>query len=593
MARESLLIDAVPWVERWQAATHGAKADVVNEACAALGGISAQAFYRLKDRIAVCRDRKKRADAGTLSLCREEALLISAYMMSSFRRTGRGICSLKDALKELLECGAIRAERLDKATGELITLCESSVARALRAYDLHPEQLNRPTPHTHLRSPRPNWCWQMDASVCVIYYLPRGGAVIREMREDEFYSGKPENWNKIAGQMVIRYLMSDHRTDMRRLWYVHGAESGENAADFLIRAMQRPQDPRGMLWGVPVHLMVDPGSAQTGRKFRRLCRRLGINLIINKPGNARAKGQVEQGHNRVELEFEHGLKSLRAEILGIDDLNRLATLWQRHKNAMEPHSRYGMPRFSAWLTIEQQHLIAPPSETVCRDLAINDPVARQVGGDLTISFANERYSVASIPGVKVGDTVNVCLNPWRAQDGVPEVVAVDEDADGHEIHYPLAHQAVDELGQFVEAATIGASYKAPADTVADKNRKEVQRLITGETSQKAAEKAAKKNNLVPLAAFAIDPLKAEREAELPAFIDRGATQHELAIERVEAPLEMIDVLMTLRDALERPLTRDENAFLVRRFPDGATRSQIDALVARFSGAAADQERRVG
>ena len=219
-------------------------------------------------------------------------------------------------------------------------------------------------PHTNLRSPRPNWCWQMDASVCVIYYLPKGGAFIREMKESEFYSGKPENWNKISGQMVIRYLMTDHRTDMRRLWYVQGAESGEHAADHLIRCMQKPDDPRGMLWGKPVHLMVDPGSAQVGRKFKRLCRRLGIKLIVNKAGNPRAKGQVENGHNLVERDFEHGLKLLSREIRGIDDLNRLADFWQRHFNCNAIHTRYGRDRYSAWAEDVAGHLIAPPPEAV-------------------------------------------------------------------------------------------------------------------------------------------------------------------------------------------------------------------------------------
>lgn len=590
---EALLIESVPYVAQWEAAGHGDKDAVVSKACAALGGISSNRFYRLAKRIAVGRSRQKRSDAGVLSLPREEALLISAYMMSAFRRTGRGICTLKDALKELRACACIRAERLNEATGEVLPLSESSVARALRAYDLHPEQLNRPTPHTHLRSPRPNWCWQMDASVCVIYYLPKGGAMIREMKESEFYSGKPENWNRISGQMVIRYLMTDHLSDMRRLWYVHGAESGENAADFLIRCMQQPDDARGMLWGVPKYLMVDPGSAQTGRKFKRLCRRLGIELIINKAGNARAKGQVEQGHNRIEVEFEHALKSLANEIRGIDDLNRLAFLWQRHKNAAEPHSRYGQPRFSAWLTIEPQHLVAPPSVAVCHDLAVNDPEERTVNGDVMIQWDGQFYSVANIPGIKVQDVVKVCLNPWRLQDGVPELVMIEEDDKGVEVQYPLPHQPKDAFGQFIHAAEIGTQFKAPADTVADRNRKEVTKLIAGESNLEAAEKKLKKNGIVPLQAFGIDPLKTEREADLPAFIERGSTAHGLTVDRVEPPLPMIDTLIALREALERPLTLDENAFLTRRFADGATRAQIAALVAQFSGTTADTERKVG
>lgn len=590
---ESLLVEAVPWVGRWVAASHGDKDAVVSEACTALGDCSRHKFYQLARRVAGKCERQRRSDAGQMALAREEAALISAYMMSTFRRTGRGICSLKDALKELRACGAISAARLDEETGELFLLSETTVARALRAYDLHPEQMNRPTPHTNLRSPRPNWCWQMDASVCVIYYLPKGGAVIREMREEEFYSGKPDNWNKISGQMVIRYLMTDHLTDMRRLWYCQGAESGEHAADHLIRCMQRPEDPRGMLWGVPKFLMVDPGSAQTGRKFRRLCKRLGIELIINKAGNARAKGQVEQGHNRVEVEFEHGLKSMAAEIRGVDDLNRLAYVWQRYKNAVEPHTRYDLPRFSAWLSIEPQHLVAPPSVEVCRDLAINDPTERTVTGDLMIQWGGEFYSVAAIPGIKVQDKVNVCLNPWRSQDGRPEVVMVEEDDQGHEIHYPLPHQAKDAFGQFVNAATIGIDFKAPADTVLDTHRKEITRLITGESNQESADKKLKKPGAVPLAAYHIDPLKTEREADLPAFIERGGAPHELAVERVEPPLSMIKTLRALADAMGQALSADQNAFLVRRFPQGATRAQIAALVAQFSGNAPAEERKVG
>lgn len=595
---ETLLLDAVPFVERVLAAGHGEKHARVAEACAALGGISTQTFYRLAERAVVGRQRKRRCDAGEMALTREEALLVSAYMMSAFRRTGRGICTLKDALRELRANGVLRGERVDEVSGEIVALSESTVARALRAYELHPEQLNRPTPHANLRSPRPNWCWQMDASVCVIYYLPKGGAMIREMREDEFYSGKPDNWAKISGNMVIRYLMTDHRTDMRRLAYVQGAESGEHAADHLINCMQKPDDARGMLWGVPKYLMVDPGSAQTGRKFRRLCQRLGIELIINKAGNARAKGQVEQGHNRVELEFEHGLKFLREEIRGVEDLNRLAFYWQRHHNATEAHSRYDQPRWSAWLAIEPQHLVTAPSVAVCRDLAINDPASRRVNGDLMVSFEGEFYSVASLPGIKVKDEVKVCLNPWRLQDGIPEVVAVDADENGHEIHYPLPHQARDALNQFVNAATIGEHFKSPADTVADTNRKEVTKLIAGENTLEAAEKKLRKNSTVPLAQFAIDPLKTAREAELPAGFERGSTMHPLAdgagaVERVEPPLPMIDTLIALRDALGRPLTVAENAFLSRRFADGATRTQIVTLVAQFAGAGVEDERKVG
>ncbi len=585
-----MLAAAVPYVEKWSAAGHGQKALVVSEACAALGGCSAHTFHKLARRL-VGRGRKKRADAGAIALSRDEAQMISAYMLASFRRNGKQLCSVKDALKELRANGAIRAERVTP-DGEILGLSESAISNALRAYHLHPEQLNQPTPHTHLSSPCPNHCWQMDASVCVLYYLPKSGAMIREMKESEFYTGKLENFEKIKGLMVIRYLITDHRSGMFRLRYTVGAESGDNACEHLIQCMQKPADARGMLYGVPRFLMVDPGSAQTGRKFRRLCRRLGIELIINKAGNARAKGQVEKGHDQVETGFEHALRLLAHELRGLDDLNRLADLWQRHFNTLEIHSRHGKPRWDVWALITPTQLVLPPSVERCQDLATKDPESRKVNGDMAVSWANEFYSVRHVPGAAQGQDVMVCQNPWRDN----ELVLVREDADGREIQFPLPHMARDEAGQFIGefAAVIGENYTRPADTVLDTNRKEVQRLIANTSSQKEAEKRLANSSFVPLAQFAIDPLKTERETELPAVLERAATQLEIDGERIEAPISLIDILLLAREALGRRVTPDEYEFLSRRFANGGTPDQVQRVLAQFGGSdAGAEERKVG
>ncbi len=435
---DALLVMAMPFVQQLQHAAHGEKGAIVARACASLQ-VSAQGFYRLAQRVAGERERKKRADAGQLALSYQQCLVVSAYLMSSFRKNGKQVASMTKTLDVLRANGTVRLERVVSTTGEVVELSDSTIARSLRHYGLHPEQLTRPTPYVHLNSPHANWCWQMDASVCVIYYLPKGGALIREMKESEFYAGKPENWNRIAGQMVIRYLMTEHRWGLMRLHYVHGAESGDNACDHLIRTLAEPADPRGMLWGKPVHLMVDPGSAQVGRKFKRLCRRLGIKLIVNKAGNPRAKGQVENGHNLVERDFEHGLKLLSREIRGIDDLNRLADFWQRHFNCNAIHTRYGRDRYSAWAEDVAGYLIAPPPEAVMRDLATNDPEPRKVQGDLSVSWSGRRYYVGDVPDIRIGEEVMVLVNPWRQG----ELALIREDDFGGELQFPLREMVRD------------------------------------------------------------------------------------------------------------------------------------------------------
>ncbi|ATE60145.1 integrase [Thauera sinica] len=527
------------------------------------------------------RRRSRRSDAGQLTLTHAEAQMISAYLMSAFSRHGKQRASVTQTLAELRANRILRAERVIPATGEVVTLSDAAVTRALRHYGLHPEQLNRQTPYVHLTSPHANWCWQMDASVCVIYYLPREGAMIREMTEAEFYAGKPQNWNRIAGQMVIRYLMTEHRWGMMRLGYVQGAESGEHACDHLIRSMLRPDDARGMLWGTPNHLMVDPGSAQTGSQFRRLCRRMGINLIINKPGNPRAKGQVEVGHNIVERNFEHGLKLLGREIRGLDDLNRLGGVWQRWFNTTAIHSRHGRTRFAGWAQEVAEYLIAPPSEAAMRDLAIRDPKTPTVAGDLSVAYEGGRYYVGHVPDIRVGETVQVCLNPWR--DG--EVVLIRDDDRGRELQFPLPEMVRDEAGQYpTHGATIGVDYSAPPDTAIDANRKAVTKLIAGEAALKAAEKKLRRKDTVPLEAFGIDPLKRAREADLPAEVPEAAATR--ALETAPAMvISLVRAARLIRDGLARELTDAEFEWISRRWTKGVPEQQIGALITQFGSTA--------
>lgn len=121
-----------------------------------------------------------------------------------------------------------------------------------------------------------------------------------------YYAGKQQNLDKIKKQRLWRYVITDHTSGAIYLEYVLGAESSENLCNCLINAMQkRPDNP---FHGVPFIIMTDPGAAMTSASFRNLCDNLGIDLVINKVGNARAKGQVEQAHNLVERKLEGALK---------------------------------------------------------------------------------------------------------------------------------------------------------------------------------------------------------------------------------------------------------------------------------------------
>ena len=143
-------------------------------------GLSLATIYRKLEEVSVATTtRKRRSDAGSSDLTREEALTISAALMESARHNEKRLYSLGDAVDALRASGMIRAEAVDKGTGELRPMSLSAIGRALRSYKLHPDQLLAPAPVTELASLHPNHVWQIDASLCVLYYLKPGPEAIQ------------------------------------------------------------------------------------------------------------------------------------------------------------------------------------------------------------------------------------------------------------------------------------------------------------------------------------------------------------------------------------------------------------------------------
>lgn len=480
-------------------APHGTRAGLYAAAAAELG-VSLPTLHRHLSKVTVKTQRKTRSDSGEVSLCREEAALISALLMSSHRKTGKRLMSIGQAVDILRANREVRAEFLDEATGELRPLSDSAIARALRSYGLHPDQLNRATPAVELKSLHPNHVWQIDASLCVLYYLNArtpAESGLQVMERDKFYKNKPANLKRIEADRVWSYETTDHNSGAIAVNYVMGAESGVNLADsFMLAIQKREGDP---LHGVPFILMMDMGSANTSGLFANLARRLQVRLIAHAPGNARATGQVEKARDLIETSFESGLR-LRP-VADLDELNAQAQRWARWFNANRVHSRHGKTRYDQWLTIQPDQLrIAPPLE-VCRELLNHTPETRKVSQTLTVSFKGAEYDVRHVPGVMVGEKLFVAINPYQAD----AATVVDTAADGSEVLHTVPLVARNADGFREDANVIGEDYARPADTQLDTNRKEVERLIYGAETDEQAE-AARKAKALPFGGR-IDPGK--------------------------------------------------------------------------------------
>jgi len=570
-------------------APHGSKTALCRAAASELGITLATVYRKLKE-VTVTAPRKRRTDAGTSALERHEAELISAVLIQSIRDNDKQLSTLERAVERLRSNGQIRAEIIDGVTGEIRPLSLDAIARALRAYGLHPDQVLRPSPAVELVSLHPNHVWQIDASISTQFYLADDGA--RAMDKAEFYDGKPENLKRIEKQRLWRYVITDHTSGTIYVQYVLGAESAKNLCEVLISAMQKrgEHDP---FHGAPFMIMTDPGAAMTSSIFRNLCRALGIELIINKVGNARAKGQVEQAHNIVEREFESGLR-LMDKPSTLEQINGLAGRWMRHYNATAIHTRHQRTRYGAWMLIRPEQLRIAPAAEICRELAIAQPEKRKVTARLRVPFRGAEYCIADVPGLMVGDSVLITRNPWRDQESA-QLVLVGED--GREHYHVVERVDKDDNGFAANGATrrvIGEGIRSLPESQAEQTKKTLDQLATGTNSVEAAEKA-KKARATPFGGE-IDPFKEQANTTLPAYLPKRGIELESrsGLASVELPkLNRIELAKALRARLGDAWTPASMEWLKANYPDGAMEEQLEAIAEQLQAPARPGLRLVG
>ncbi|MDR1063036.1 MAG: transposase [Azoarcus sp.] len=554
-------------------AWHGGKAALY---AAAAGELAVSVATVKRDLAEVTgRQRKVRADAGRCMLDRAKLEAISAMLMAGYRANNKKILTVQNAAAILRREGAIRCETVDRETGEIKPVSRSTLSRALKANVLHPAQLRRARPAVALKSLHPNHCWEIDASISTLFYVPQSGG-IADMPPGEFYKNKPQNFEKIKKERLTRYCITDHYSGWIFVHYVRGGESVANMADALIRCMVK-RDDRAM-HGVPFLLMADPGSAPKSGAVGNLCRRLQIEIIINRAGNARAKGQVEKAHDIVETDFESGFKF--TAVPGLDWINEQAARWCVWFNATKIHSRHKSTRHAKWMEIAAGKLRTIDEPTARRMLTAT-PQRRAVDDFLAIHFEGRRWSVQDIPGVHVGEKLNVAANPFDRD----AAYIVDIAPDGSELLHEIRPIATDEGGFASDARVIGEGHRALPDTVADTNRKAMRRALYAAVTDKDADKAER--NKTPAFGGRIDPYK--RFDDLPPAIPlpRRGTALEVAAQIAAAPLIPLTHFEAARALVVCGVAMDaeKNRLVAQWYPAGVPETDIAALAERLGARA--------
>ncbi len=545
--QDTLLPRLVDCVRDAEGCGHGSKADVYARYCRELGWVSTvdgaelpnlARLYRALAKAGLCKQRNQRRDAGQHSLTEFEAGEIVRWQMDNARAKGRRhMVTLKAAVDTLRSNGIIKAENVDAQTGEVTLLSLSTIARAIATYGLSADVLHTPPPAMRMRVLHANHVWQVDASLCVLYYLPADGG-LQVMSEVLFNDNKPKNIKKIENERVWRYVVVDVASGAIYVEYVVGGESGSNLSQIFINAMQ---PKKGEFWGVPKRVYCDAGSANTGAVFKGLCQQLDIDLQWHMPGNARATGAVEKAQHIVEINFESMLAA--KPVFSLADLNAAAARWRGRFNATAVHTRHGQTRVAAWAQHVKGHLKQPPSVEVCRALAHTKPTQRRITQDLTVEFGGEHWDASGYPGVYRGLRVQVSKNPW-AEDSIR---IVDESAEG--LKFTLCPLKVrNELGYFNDAPIMGESFKSHAKT-APELAKDALAQRSAADQQYQADSGIKTVKPMPFGGR-VDPFKPLAEAYAPTMLPLKADSvHSAAASTSLPPISVAEACKRVRSAV--------------------------------------------
>lgn len=552
------------------ASTPKGRGELVQRAALALGK-SVKTVYRLLKAAGWDAGRKTRCDAGKSAVNEDLALTVGGLVTRATRANGKRTLTIEGACRML---GAQGYGVTDAETGEVKMPSPKTISTAMRRLGCHPDQVARGKATGRQRSEHPNHVWEVDSSVCVLFYLP-GGKKMRLMDERLYNIKKPGRLVEIGRQRVIRYVVVDHCT--HSLYVRYDQAAGEDAAGVLTTLIDAMTDrgARDPMHGVPRVLYMDKSGGNQSRLIRNFCATLGIDLQYHAAGSASATGSVEVAQNIVEREFESRLRFM--EIGQLAQLQEAADKWRRHYNAHAIHRRLGCSRNAAWLRITAEQLRVAERE-VLTAVAHWGEQERTVQPDYTIRVDTRSHGVQTydlrvlgLHGVHVRDKVTVTLNPFNA----PEIVVSKAMPDGTELRFNVQPMQRDDYGFDAAAPVIGQEWGQRQPTPVEQATEKMDALATaGGTASRPWEH--------------IDAMADVREA--PLHLRREGTQLETAAPEIPAmPLSRAQAAQRLRGMDAAPWEADAPACMAwlretygDQVPDAALPGIVEILRQRMA-----------
>lgn len=556
---------------RLDAAGHGGKGPLLEEAQALFGWSRQKVYAELERQAGWSSGRRVRADKGTTRAAEDALAFVAALERGGMRLNG------KQTLHTPL------AVSIAAQNGHDLGVSGSQVNRLLRARRLGVRQQAEAAAPVTMRYLHPNHVHQVDPSLCLVIYL-RGQQYL--IRDDQLYKNKLEGLAKVQFK-VWRYTLTDPCSGVVVPWYVESAgENPKNLFHFLMYAWGLQEGRR--FHGAPFVLGWDKGSANTSSPIVNLLKALEVEAVEHAAGNARAKGSVENGNNLVETHFESRLRF--DPVADVASLNAAAMAWAEAYNAnaipgldtrLRREGLGRVARYDLWMRIRESQLRLLPPVEVCQQYLEGRAETRKVSKKLEISYRHpqagrpRRYDVAGLPGLCAGDVVTV--SPLLFGECAISITAPNYK--GEDLRYRLEPlpEAWDDFGFPASAPVFGQEYARRPDSDADRAGKVLDQILyPGQDAKKAREK-----NTTPMGGK-VDAVRHLSEIDLPAMLPRRGT--DIRVQGPQFEVEKLSPVVAARRLQDEGVTaKGLYDWLRQSYPDGVPEDDMPRLAERLRG----------
>ena len=237
-----------------------------------------------------------------------------------------------------------------------------------------------------------------------------------------------------------------------------------------------------------------------------------------------------------------------------------------------------MVRHDLWATITAEQLREIPDKATLGRLMTGRQATRVVDAYGQISYVHPAtkgsriYDLNHCEGIR--RKTKVAVFPLL-MEGDAEIRVTWTNSDGEERTWRIEPvRELDDAGFPLDAPVFGERFKANPDTVAAKNKKELDRIAYPDHDDA---QEARRRQVTPFGGN-LDAISHLHGIETPTYLEReGEIIDAPAPEDIRKPVPLPRALMTLSQAWGRPITREENQWLTEKYPRGIHPDELEKL----------------